>query len=178
MGHADSAVLHDSTGNDTFDASGAAASMTGANYYEYVSGAGSVTAVSSGSGHDRAYQYDGTGACTFTANGTTSSTMAGTNNGVTFLNTALGFKFTYAYARHAGDTANLNAGAGVELFYGSTSSSYLAAYASTGALTMFDGVYGFSRVNAHGAPGDRAYVFNASVNKVTGFSLIPSVGVA
>ncbi len=169
MGEADSAFFTDSPGNDTFVSSGSTSYMSGTGYYNYVSGAGSVTATST-TGHDIAYFYDGTGASTFTANGATSSTMTGTDHGLAFSNTALGFKFNYGIARHAGDVANLNTGPGNEVFVGLATLSYLYSY--TGSVeTMLDQASGFSHVNAVATTGsnDDAFDYAPSVNSVTGF---------
>jgi YD repeat-containing protein len=149
--------------------------MYGTGYFNLVSGAQSVTGTSNSGGNDQAYQYDGSGPSIFTINGNTSSTMSGTDNNQSFLNKAVGFDFTYGMATHANDTAIFNAGAGPEVFVGDTADSYLYADgAAVGALAMFDGVYGFSKVYANGAAGghDIAYVQDAKVNIVKSFQLL------
>jgi hypothetical protein len=170
MGHADSSTLTDSAGADTFVSAGSYSYMFGQGYFNLVSGAQSVTAMSNSGGHDQAYQYDGSGPSIFTITGSVSSTMSGTDNGQSFLNRAVGFAFTYAIASHGNDTAVINAGAGPEVFVGDTSESYLYA-ATDGNLSMFDAAYGFTKVYANGANGGRdvAYVHDAKVNIVTGF---------
>jgi Planctomycete extracellular len=169
MGNEDSAQLHGGPGNDMFVSAGLASYMTGIGYYDYVTGATSVTAYA-GAGHDTAYQYDGSGASVFTATGITSSVMTGTDKGVTFTNTALGFHFNYGIARHAGDTANLYDSPGSDVFIGQKTLSWMYSY--TGSVeTMHNQVSGFTSVNAFSTAGGIDYSFNyaPTVNSVTGF---------
>ena len=91
MGHADSALVYAAPGNATFVSKGLTATLSGTGYLDQVTGAGAITAYSN-TGHDVAYQYDGSGASTFTAMGATSSTMTGTDQGQSFTDTAVGFK--------------------------------------------------------------------------------------
>jgi hypothetical protein len=174
MGNEDTAQLHDSPGNDMFVSAGLTSYLTGVGYYDYVSGATSVTAYAT-TGHDTAYQYDGSGASIFTATGVTSSVMTGTDGaaGVTFTDTAQGFHFNYGIARHSGDTANLYDGPGTNVFVGQAKLSYMYSYAGS-VQTMYNQAAGFSSVNAFATAGSIDYSFNyaPTVNSVTGFKHI------
>jgi hypothetical protein len=169
MGQADSAQLHGGTTKNTFSTAGLTSYMTGTGYYNYVSGAGSVTGYAS-TIHDLAYQYDGSGASTFTATGTTSSTMTGTDHGASFSNTAMGFHFNYGIARHAGDVANLYDGPGTDVFVGQATRSWMYSYTGT-VETMYNQASGFSSVNAFATAGGKDYSYNYAprINTVTGF---------
>jgi hypothetical protein len=173
MGHADSATYTDSVGNDTFVSAGLSSHMNGNGFYNYVTGAGSVAAMSTNGGHDVAYLYDGSGASTFTATGTISSTMTGTDGGASFTNTALGFMTNYGIARHGGDIANLYDSPGNDVFVGMATLSYMYHY--TGRIqTMYNAASGFSHVNAFSTAGgtDSSFNYAPSKNTVTGFKRI------
>ncbi len=169
MGHADSAQLHDSPGNDMFVSAGLASYLTGTGYYDYISGATAVTAYAT-TGHDIAYQYDGSGASTYTVQGVTSSVMAGTDHGVTFTNTAIGFHYNYGIARHSGDIANFYDAPGTDEFVGEAKTSWMYSYVGR-VETMYMQANGFSHVNAFASAGALDYSFNyaPTVNTVTGF---------
>jgi hypothetical protein len=173
MGHADSAQLHDSQNNDTFVTVGLTSTMTGFGYKEYVHGAGSVTGFST-TGHDIAYQYDGSGPSTFTATGVTSSTMTGTDQGQSFTNTALGFKYNYGIGRHKGDIANLYDSPGNDVFVAVGTVSSLYSATNRGAYTMFNQATGFGHVNAFSTAGgtDLSYNHAPGLNSVSGFKRV------
>jgi hypothetical protein len=169
MGHADDALLYGSSaGGNTYTTAGLTATMSGTGYSDYVSGAGAVTGFSATTS-DKAYQYDGSGASVFTATGTTSSTMTGTDHGLAFANTAMGFHFNYGYARHAGDVANLYDSPGNDVFVGQATMSYMYSIVGT-VETMYNLASGFSHVNAYSTAGGTDYSYNYApgVNTVSG----------
>jgi hypothetical protein len=174
MGSADSAQLTGSSAVvNTFVSAGLTSYMSGTGYYDYVSGAPSVTATSANPAHDFAYQYDGSGASTYTAQGVTSSTMTGLDKGLRFANTAVGFHFNTGIARHSGDVANLYAAPGTDIFVGQKTEAYIYAY--TGKVqTMNDLASGFGHVYAFGSAGgnDGSYNYAPTINTVTGFKRI------
>jgi hypothetical protein len=169
MGHADSAVLTGSAAAaNALTTAGLTTTLTGTGYTDYVSGAGSVTGIAANAG-DKAYQYDGSGASVFTATGTTSSTMTGTDHGLSFANTAMGFRFNYGIARHSGDVANLYDSPGNDTFVGQATTSYM--YGTNGTVqTMYNQAAGFGRVNVYFTAGgtNNSYNYAPSVNFVNG----------
>jgi hypothetical protein len=169
MGHADNAVIYGAAGEtNTLTMSGLSTTMSGNGYSDSVSGAGSVTAYSASS-TDKAYLYDGSGPSTFTATGTTSSTMTGTDHGQSFSNTAMGFHVNYGIARHSGDFANLYDSPGNDNFVGQATQSFMDSYAGS-VQTMDNVASGFAQVKAYFNAGGNNYSYNyaPSVNFVTG----------
>lgn len=153
-----------------FVSAGLSSYLQGTGYYDYISGAPAVTAYAASTGRQTAYQYDGSGPSTYTVTGVTSSVMTGTDQGVTFTNTALGFHFNYGIARHSGDIANFYDGPGTDEFVGEATTSWMYSY--TGATeTMYMQANGFSHVNAFASSGSADYSFNyaPTVNTETGF---------
>jgi hypothetical protein len=172
LGNADSAQMYSAPGSAMFVSAGLTSYLTASGYYDYVSGAATVTAYAN-TGHQTAYQYDGSGPSTFTVTGVVSSVMTGTDKGVTFTNSAMGFHFNYGIARHTGDTANLYDTTGTNEFVGETTVSWMYSY--TGAVeTMYNQVTHFTSVNAFATSGSADYSFNYApkVNTVTGFKHI------
>ena len=157
---------------NTLVTAGHSSYLQSANAYALFNGASYLRAYAAGPA-DRAYQYDGSGPSTFVAVGDTYSSMAGTDGGTSFDNEARGFAFNEGIARHAGlDTAYLYDSPGNDIFVGNTTLSYLYRENATNtALMEYDIAEGFAQVHAASVAGgvDYAYVYDASVNRVTGF---------
>ncbi|MBW8883846.1 MAG: S8 family serine peptidase, partial [Planctomycetia bacterium] len=106
----DRATLYDSAGDDVFEATPQWARLSGAGYVNYVSGVGSVVAISQTAGSDTARLYDSAGNDTLTAS-PTSALLQG--NG--FSNEARGFAQVNVIATAGGyDSATLSDSAGAD----------------------------------------------------------------
>jgi len=148
--------------------------MAGPGYLDQVSGAQSVTASSTHGGHDQANLYDGHRRQHLHRQGGHVQLHVRHRPGAGRSSTRpMASNSIPAFARHAGDTAYIYAGAGYEDFVCDALSSTLTATNAAGALIMLDTTLGFSRVYAFGNPGDTAHVHNATVNVVTGFTRLP-----
>jgi subtilisin family serine protease len=103
-GSGDQVTLYDSAGNDVFEATPQWARMSGDGFTNYVSGVGSVVAISQAGGADTAHLYDSAGDDRFTA-GPASAVLQGSG----FSNEARGFSQVIASCTAGGyDTAVLS----------------------------------------------------------------------
>jgi CSLREA domain-containing protein len=121
---------------------------------------------------DFAYQYDGSGPSTYVVSGTAYSYETGTDAGKSFFNEAVGFKFNYGIAQHPSqDVAYFYDSPKNDIFVGNTTNSYM--YSSPDGMTLAESDYalGFTQVYAESFVGgtDYAYVYDTTVNHVTGF---------
>jgi hypothetical protein len=151
---------------DMFSASGERLGIGGAGYvYGYA-----LSAL------DVAIHYDGTGPSLFGAVGTQDSYMLGTDEGRSFLNIAVGFRFNYGIAQHAGDAATFYDSPRNDVFSGGTELSYMYADNLDGSLAEYDSAQGFTSVVAAAFMGgvDYAYNHDPNHNTVVGFILLPT----
>jgi hypothetical protein len=172
LGHADGGALLASAGQaNQFVTTPAYAYLTTPATMYFIGGAASVYGYAANA-TDVAYHYDGSSPSTFIVSGTAFSAMMGKDNGVSFYNEAVGFTHNVGIARHAGqDTAYFYDSPGNDVFWGSTSGSYLYRDNPDGTFAEFDFAAGFAQVYAVSSAGgtDYAYVYDATVNHVTGF---------
>jgi hypothetical protein len=155
----------------TFVSAGGYSYLSTAGSFDFIRGAGSVYAYAANA-NDLANHYDGGGWSAYVAAADRYSLMTGMDNGQSFLNEAVGFRFNQAVARHtAQGSAYFYDSPQNDVFSGTTDYSILYSDDAAGNLAWYDSAQGFGQVYATSSAGgiDYAYVYDANVNHTTGF---------
>jgi len=161
LGHqADVATLYDSAGNDLLEATPQWARLSGNGFVNFVSGAGSVVAISQNGGADVARLYDSAGNDTLTAGPTTAILQGGG-----FANEARGFSQVTVFATAGGyDVASLSDSAGADLLDASASYAWLRGAGYSIRAEGFDSVTVYATYGSH----DFAHLVGSDGNDVLG----------
>jgi hypothetical protein len=163
VGRADSATLEGIASprnlQNTFVTAGSYSYIFGDGEFHLVSGAKYVYGYESDPA-DQAWQYDAAGSLdAFVASGNAYSYMSGSDtNGNTFFNVAVGFQVTYGIATHGNAIAYLIDSPGNDVFFGSTTYSYLSGTDSTGSV--FNVAEAFSLVYGESFVGGTDFAYN------------------
>ena len=170
LGPHGTATLVDAAGFNTFASYGSYSYLyryTAGNS-SFVWGAGSVKALSSNGSYDTSVQYDGSGPSTYIVYGTGYAGMAGTDQGLSFNNSAQGhWVVNVAIAQHAGNVAYFYDSPGNDVFVGFSLYSYMYSDNPDGSLAEYDAAAGFASVVAGSIQGgvDYSYIYAANVSE-------------